>query len=410
MNRSNENLRQKRSDSPKLLGMTIWLVAIGFGTGFAGPVGASDPQLQAEQLYNAANRPVMVTLESSQVERMSLALIDADAMQIGEPVTVRPGRIDLAEQFPALWESHCTSYLQLLIDDEPVGSALVLQPMLSRMVPITTQGPVRPGGSITTRIDGWYDELHPPPPELPPPPEVTVPPEVPPAADSVDATDGEAASGDETPQSTTDRPQRLLSGLRIYPERDVILHTSKGDIRLAMRPDHAPNTVWNFLELCKGGFYDDVTFHRIVPYLRSGEPFVIQSGDPTGTGNGGPGYWLPIEPSKLGHDFGVISMARDLPVDSAGSQFFICLSRAGTAALDGHYCSFGYAVSGAETIQTIASVELDDVARGIAVDPPVIQVAELVPAPSRTPGIGRPDRPLFAQSDTIDPRPPRVPR
>ena len=177
-----------------------------------------------------------------------------------------------------------------------------------------------------------------------------------------------------------------------------------------MRPDHAPNTVWNFLRLSDGGFYDGVTFHRIVPFLRSGEPFVIQAGDPTGTGNGGPGYWLPIEPSELPHDFGVISMARDLPVDSAGRQFFFCLSRAGTSALDGHYCSFGYAVEGAETIQTIAAVELDDVARGVAVDPPVIHLAELVPAPPRTPGQGRPDQPIFAQSDAIKPRPPRVPR
>ena len=404
MNRSTENLRYTPSLSPKSVGMAAWLVAIAVGTVIAQAVGPSDPQLLAEHLYNAANRPVMVKLEVSHVGKISLALIDADAALITDTVSIRPGRIDLAEQFPSLWEIRRTSYVQLLIDDKPVGSALVLQPMLSRMVPITTQGPVRPGGSITTRIDGWYDELHPPPPELPPPPEVS------PTPDSGDATNGEAASGDETPQSTNDQPPRLLSGLRIYQERDVILHTSKGDIRLAMRPDHAPNTVWNFLELCEGGFYDGVTFHRIVPFLRSGEPFVIQSGDPTGTGNGGPGYWLPIEPSELPHDFGVISMARDLPVDSAGSQFFICLSRAGTAALDGHYCSFGYAISGAEAIQAIAGVELDDVARGIAVDPPVIQVAELVPAPGRTPGIGRPDQPLFTQSETIDPRPPRVPR
>lgn len=404
MNRSTENLRYTPSLSPKSVGMAAWLVAIAVGTVIAQPVGPSDPQLLAEHLYNAANRPVMVKLEVSQVGKISLALIDADAALITENVSIRPGRIDLAEQFPSLWQIRRTSYVQLLIDDEPVGSALVLQPMLSRMVPITTQGPVRPGGSITTRIDGWYDELHPPSPKLPPPPEVL------PNTESVDGTDREAASGDETPQSTDDQPPRLLSGLRIYAERDVILHTSKGDIRLAMRPDHAPNTVWNFLELCEGGFYDGVTFHRIVPYLRSGEPFVIQSGDPTGTGNGGPGYWLPIEPSELPHDFGVISMARDLPVDSAGSQFFICLSRAGTAALDGHYCSFGYAISGAEAIQAIAGVELDDVARGIAVDPPAIQVAELIPAPGRTPGIGRPDQPLFTQSQTIDPRPPRVPR
>jgi peptidyl-prolyl cis-trans isomerase B (cyclophilin B) len=399
MKGSTENLRYEPEVWLRTAAVMVGVVVIGVGAVITESAWADEPQLRAERLYNATNRRVMMSLEAPRVAQISLALIDADGTLITEPVSIRPGRIDLAEQFPALWEIQRTSYLQLLIDREPVGSALVLQPMLSRMVPITKQGAVRPGGSITTRIEGWYDELHPP-----------VRPEVTPSTDSGGATDGEAASGDEAPQSTNYQPQRLLSGLRIYPERDVVLHTSKGEIRLAMRPDHAPNTVWNFLRLSDGGFYDGVTFHRIVPFLRSGEPFVIQTGDPTGTGNGGPGYWLPIEPSELPHDFGVISMARDLPVDSAGSQFFICLSRAGTSALDGHYCSFGYAVDGAETIQSIAAVELDDVARGVAVDPPVIHLAELVPAPPRTPGQGRPDQPIFARSDTIKPRPPRVPR
>jgi peptidyl-prolyl cis-trans isomerase B (cyclophilin B) len=401
MNGSTENLRYQAVVWLRTAAVMVMVpvAVIGVGAGITESAWADEPQLRVERLYNATNRRVMISLEAPRAAQISLALIDADGVLITEPVSIRPGRIDLAEQFPALWEIRRTSYLQLLIDRESVGSALVLQPMLSRMVPITKQGAVRPGGSITTRIEGWYDELHPP-----------VRPEVTPSTDSGGATDGEAASGDEAPQSTNYQPQRLLSGLRIYPERDVVLHTSKGEIRLAMRPDHAPNTVWNFLRLSDGGFYDGVTFHRIVPFLRSGEPFVIQTGDPTGTGNGGPGYWLPIEPSELPHDFGVISMARDLPVDSAGSQFFICLSRAGTSALDGHYCSFGYAVDGAETIQSIAAVELDDVARGVAVDPPVIHLAELVPAPPRTPGQGRPDQPIFAHSDTIEPRPPRVPR
>ncbi len=398
MNGSTENLRYEAGVWLRTAAVMVGVVVIGVGAVITESAWGDEPQLRAERLYNATNGRVMMSVEAPRVAQISLALIDADGALIAEPVSIRPGRIDLAEQFPALWEIRRTSYLQLLIDSEPVGSALVLQPMLSRMVPITTQGSVRPGGSITTRIEGWYDELRPPPPEVSP------------NAKADEVTDGEAASGDEAQQSANDQRQRLLTGLRIYPERDVVLHTSKGEIRLAMRPDHAPNTVWNFLQLSDGGFYDGVTFHRIVPFLRSGEPFVIQAGDPTGTGNGGPGYWLPIEPSELPHDFGVISMARDLPVDSAGSQFFICLSRAGTSALDGHYCSFGYAVDGAETIQTIAAVELDDVARGVAVDPPVIHLAELVPAPPRTPGQGRPDQPIFAQSGAIKPRPPRVPR
>ena len=398
MNGSTENLRYEPGVWLRTVAVMVAVMVIGVGAIITESAWADEPQLRAERLYNATNRRVMMSLEAPHAAQISLALIDADGALIAQPVSVRPGRIDLAEQFPALWEIRRTRYLQLLIDCEPVGSALVLQPMLSRLVPITKQGAVRPGGSITTRIEGWYDELHPPVGDVPP------------NTNSPEEAKGEAASGDEAPHSTNDQPQRLLTALRIYPERDVVLHTSKGEIRLAMRPDHAPNTVWNFLRLSEGGFYDGVTFHRIVPFLRSGEPFVIQAGDPTGTGNGGPGYWLPIEPSELAHDFGVISMARDLPVDSAGSQFFICLSRAGTSALDGHYCSFGYAVDGAETIQTIAAVELDDVARGVAVDPPVIHLAELVPAPPRTPGQGRPDQPIFAQSDTIKPRPPRVPR
>ena len=398
MKGSTENLRYEAGVWLRAAAVMVGVVVIGIGAIITESAWADEPQLRAERLYNATNRRVMMSLEAPREAQISLALIDASGALIAEPVSVRPGRIDLAEQFTALWEIRRTSYLQLLIDSEPVGSALVLQPMLSRMVPITKQGAVRPGGSITTRIEGWYDELHPPVGDVPP------------NTNSPEETKGEAASGDEAPQSTNDQPQRLLTGLRIYPERDVVLHTSRGEIRLAMRPDHAPNTVWNFLRLSDGGFYDGVTFHRIVPFLRSGEPFVRQAGAPTGTGNGGPGYWLPIEPSELPHDFGVISMARDLPVDSAGSQFFICLSRAGTSALDGHYCSFGYAVDGAETIQTIAAVELDDVARGVAVDPPVIHLAELVPAPPRTPGQGRPDQPIFAQSDAIKPRPPRVPR
>ena len=181
-------------------------------------------------------------------------------------------------------------------------------------------------------------------------------------------------------------------------------------LHFAMRPDQAPNTAWNFLELCTGGFYDGVVFHRVVPMNFAGDPFVIQAGDPTGSGNGGPGYWLPIEPSQLPHDFGVISMARDTPPDSAGSQFFICLSRAGTATLDGSYCAFGYAIDGAETIQAIASVELADVSNGRPTDPPVIISATLIDSPPRTPEVGRPDKPLSEISNSVDPRPLRVPR
>jgi peptidyl-prolyl cis-trans isomerase B (cyclophilin B) len=261
-----------------------------------------------------------------------------------------------------------------------VGSALVVQPLLSRQAPRTEQA-VRPDGSAYTRITGWG----------PPPAE----------ADQADPEAGTATNAE---------PPRVHSGFRIYPERDVLLRTTLGDIVLAMRADEAPNTAWNFRHLVAGGFYDGVVFHRVVPLTRGGDPFVIQAGDPTGGGDGGPGYRLPMEPSGLRHDFGVISMARADHPDSAGSQFFICLSRAGTARLDGQYCAFGYAVEGAETIRAVAAVELADVAAGRPVDPPVVVGAELVPSPPRTPDVGRPDRPVIDQEAAVEAQPDRVPR
>ena len=90
-------------------------------------------------------------------------------------------------------------------------------------------------------------------------------------------------------------------------------------------PKSAPNTAWNFRHLAANGFYDDTTFHRVVHFDRTGRRFVIQGGDPSGTGEGSAGWDLPMENSTLAHDLGVISMARADHPDSAGSQFFFCL-------------------------------------------------------------------------------------
>ena len=139
----------------------------------------------------------------------------------------------------------------------------------------------------------------------------------------------------------------LRTGLRLIPDQLVVIRTDYGEITVQMRWDAAPHTAEHFLKLSQNGYYRDVIFHRIVPYTGNGDPFVIQAGDPSGTGNGGPGTWLPMERSTLPHDFGVISMARDNDPDSAGSQFFLCLSREGTARLDGSYTSFGETLSGA---------------------------------------------------------------
>ncbi|MCI0674836.1 MAG: peptidylprolyl isomerase [Phycisphaerales bacterium] len=362
------------------------------------------PGLWPEYLYNGINRPVIVDVVSPRsFGAVTLVLMDHAGKQLADPIEVHPGRVDLAETLPQIWDIRRAAYLQMLDLQQPVGSALVLQPMLSRLVPVT-ESATRTNGTTYSRIVRWVDENQPADPPPPPP------------NSNQDGAQATSAQPPTAPATAPDRAApvpRLCTGLRIYPENDIILHTSKGDIRIALRSDEAPNTAWNFRELSRGGFYRDILFHRVVPLTGSTPPypFVIQAGDPTATGDGGPGYWLPIEESNLPHDFGVISMARSDDPDSNGSQFFIALSREGTARLDGQYCSFGYAVDGAQTIQAIADVELADVAAGRPVDPPVINSAELIPAPPRTPNQGRPDQRVTPESKPTPTRPSgRIPR
>lgn len=136
----------------------------------------------------------------------------------------------------------------------------------------------------------------------------------------------------------------------------VVLETDYGDIEIQLRPDKAPKTVENFLKLTKDGFYNGLTFHRVIP------GFVIQGGDPEGTGRGGPGYTIPAEITDLKHTPGAVAMAR-LPDQvnpskaSSGSQFYIAL---GTLRnLDGEYTVFGYVKKGMDVAQKIASVKRD---------------------------------------------------
>lgn len=131
-----------------------------------------------------------------------------------------------------------------------------------------------------------------------------------------------------------------------------------GTIELELYPDIAPQSVYNFCSLARSGFYDGVTFHRVI------NGFMIQGGDPTGTGSGGPGYCIKGEfaangvQNDLHHERGVISMARaSKPYDSAGSQFFICQDTQGVAHLDGQYAAFGRVTSGMDVVDAISAVE-----------------------------------------------------
>ena len=126
-------------------------------------------------------------------------------------------------------------------------------------------------------------------------------------------------------------------------------------IRLELYPEIAPITVENFLDLVNKGFYNGLSFHRIIP------GFMIQGGDPSGNGTGGPGYKIKGEFKSNGvnndikHERGVISMARAFDPNSAGSQFFIMHKDA--PHLDGEYAAFGKVIEGLEAVDEIASVE-----------------------------------------------------
>ena len=128
-------------------------------------------------------------------------------------------------------------------------------------------------------------------------------------------------------------------------------------IKAELYPDVAPNTVANFVSLVEKGFYDGLIFHRVIP------GFMIQGGDPTGTGMGGPGYRIVGEfrlngvKNDLKHTRGVLSMARSMHPDSAGSQFFIMHQDA--PHLDGDYAAFGHVVSGLDVVDEIAAVATD---------------------------------------------------
>ena len=128
-----------------------------------------------------------------------------------------------------------------------------------------------------------------------------------------------------------------------------------GSVIFELYPEYAPNTVNNFISLVKSGFYDNNTFHR----LHRG--FVLQGGDPTGTGQGGPGYHIKGEftsngfKNDLKHTEGILSMARGPKPDSAGSQFFIVYGLA--AHLDGNYAAFGKVIDGMDTVKLIEKME-----------------------------------------------------
>ena len=187
---------------------------------------------------------------------------------------------------------------------------------------------------------------------------------------------------------TAPRPAagNTVNVLRMQPLAYAKMTTSVGEMKMLFWYDVAPVTVNSFLSLSAGGFYDGLSFHRVAP------KFVIQAGDPLGTGAGGPGYTVPAEFNDRPHELGVLSMARQGDpleqqgmqprpefANSGGSQFFICLTRAATKQLDRRYTGFGQVFDGLETVQKIGSLPIADPQSGRPQNAPLIEKVQVVP-------------------------------
>lgn len=170
---------------------------------------------------------------------------------------------------------------------------------------------------------------------------ITPAPETPAGTDCQDPS-GDAPEADVTKQYDAEPPMTIDTG-KSY---DAVVHTVRGDFTIHLRPDLAPHHVNSFVFLARDGYFNGVTFHRVIP------GFVAQTGDPSGTGSGGPGYLLALEASPTEHFVrGTVGMARTADPNSAGSQWFI--NYAATPNLDTAYTIFGEVSEGMEVVDCI---------------------------------------------------------
>jgi peptidyl-prolyl cis-trans isomerase B (cyclophilin B) len=162
---------------------------------------------------------------------------------------------------------------------------------------------------------------------------------------------GTETVSEKAPDAKTADPEAPYSYVQFEKgeKPHILMETSMGPITLELWPDVAPKHCQSFVHLTKTGFYDSLTFHRVIP------GFVIQGGCPLGNGTGGPGYRVPAEFSNKKHEAGILSMARSNDPNSAGSQFFICLGRA--AHLDNAYTVFGKVIDGMDVVRKIEAVD-----------------------------------------------------
>ena len=159
-----------------------------------------------------------------------------------------------------------------------------------------------------------------------------------------------------TQQQWSQPPAMQIDSKKSY---EATIETNKGDIELELYAEHAPKTVNNFVFLAREGFYDDVSFHRVI------NNFMIQGGDPTGTGRGGPGYRFEdeVRGNPLKHETGVISMANAGP-NTNGSQFFI--THAPQPHLDGRHTVFGQ-VKNKESMNVVNAIRQGDTIKSVSI-------------------------------------------
>lgn len=331
--------------------------------------GIACAQLTPERLYSGINSevPVRVQLPAGDISRAEIHLLAPANGRILTRSAVDTGTIDLSSLFPQIWTERAPDvrYAQLVVNEQPIGPPIVVEPLITpdraedRLASI-----LRNAALLEDAADNLRSIIG-----LPLPARQRLRDEI----------------------VLREPRERVYSGVRTWILARVVFETSAGEIEIALRPDAAPRTAFHFLSLCRGGFYEGTIFHRIIDEDAQGNPFLIQGGDPTGTGVGGPGFSVDFEPSSLEHDFGVVSLAR-LPGDpnSGGSQFFICLSREGCASLDGQYTAFAEVVRGASTVQTIAAVPVgpadpndEDSPRERPLEPPVIHSVRVIDATAR---------------------------
>jgi peptidyl-prolyl cis-trans isomerase B (cyclophilin B) len=279
-------------------------------------------QIRPEFAFNGVGRSFPVEIKGR--GKLEIRLLQGGTAETVETASTKSGNQDLVKLFPSLWTAKrpTTLYAQLVENGKPKGPALVLVPM----------------------VDPPLAHLK--------------------------------ADGKAVEYAREEKP--TYAGVQAWVDQDVLLETTLGNMRFRLRPDCAPNTCRIIMDLVRGGFYRDVIWHRIINASRRG-PFVIQGGDPSGTGAGGPGFNFDLEPSTLPFDFGVLSMARSTDPNTNGSQIVVNLSREATKHLDGLYTSFGQLTEGAEVVRKTAAVPTGEHDR--PQDPPLIRRARLIDAP-----------------------------